>query len=82
MMRFQLANHGWPIAGGLLIPEGTILDRDDWSWNGAALTWPPPINAIALDQSAYDELLRHYPYFRIQSRPDAGINRHADPKPK
>jgi hypothetical protein len=80
-MRFMLGEP-WPCSGGaMLIPAGTILDSDDWSWNGVALTWPPPINAIALDQSAYDELLRHYPYNRIQARQDAGIDRHGDPKP-
>jgi hypothetical protein len=81
-MRFGLSGP-WPVQGGaMLIPAGTILDRDDWKFNGVALTWPPPMNAVAMDQDAYDALLKHYEYFRILTRPDAGINRHGDPKPK
>ena len=61
-MIFQLANHGWPIeGGGTLIPVGSLLDHADWQWNGAPLPWPPPVNAVALDQSAYDTLLQFHP---------------------
>jgi hypothetical protein len=76
-MRFQLTGD-WPCDGGAnLIPVGTILDRDRWG----SLPWPPPINAAALDQAAYDLLLQHYPYNRILTAGE-GIIRHGDPKPK
>ncbi len=78
MARYQLTGHGWPIEGGAkLVPVGTILDTEDWTWNGTTLPWPPPVNAMALDQESYDELARHYDYFRILTAGD--INRHADP---
>jgi hypothetical protein len=65
-MIFQLTGCGWPIEGGAkLVPVNTILDRASWQWNGVDLPWPPPINAVALDQAAYDELLLHYPANRI-----------------
>ena len=78
-MRFQLTNHGWPIRGGaVLIPTGTVLDRADWKYAGWDLPWPPPVNAIALDQEGYDEMLKHYERHRILTAGD--IERHADPK--
>jgi hypothetical protein len=80
-MKYQLVHHGWPIEGGAkLIPVGTVLDGDDWTWQGSTLPQPPPINCIALDQSAYDELLKHYPYYPhlILSGPDV-LRRHGDP---
>lgn len=77
-MIFQLTHHGWPIEGGAkLIPVGTLLDHADWQWNGTPLPWPPPINAIALDQAAYDTLLQFHPYYLILTANDA-IDRHGD----
>jgi len=77
MARYQLTG-AWPIEGGAkLVPVGTILDTEDWTWNGATLPWLPPVNAMALDQESYDELAGHYDYFRILTAGD--INRHADP---
>jgi hypothetical protein len=65
-MKFQLVNHGWPINGGaMLIPTGTMLDGLDWKWQGVALPMPPPVNAAAMDQEAYDELRKHDPANRI-----------------
>jgi len=78
MARFQLCQHAWPIEGGAkLVPVGTMLDRDDWQWNGSPLPWPPPVNAMALDQEAYDALLRHYLYWQVVSVD--GVRRHGDP---
>jgi hypothetical protein len=36
-----------------------------WVWNGFALPYPPPIEAVPLDQSGYDELRLYYPSYRI-----------------
>jgi hypothetical protein len=78
-MRFQLLGD-WPINGGAtLIPQGAMMDRADWKWNGFQLPWPPPINAMALDNEAYDELLKHYERHRIMSI--KGVSRHGDLKP-
>ncbi len=80
-MKFQLLAPGWPVKGGaVLVPAGTILDRADWQWLGIALPWPPPINAMALDQEAYDELLKHHwsDAHRLMTPAGGGINRHGD----
>jgi len=62
-MRFQLKNHGWPI-GDKLVPTGTILDlgnpASDWD-RLARDHMPPPLNAVALDQEAFDVMWRAYP---------------------
>jgi len=75
-MRFQLTQD-WPV-GALLVPARTILDQRNWRWTGVALPWPPPVTAMALDQEAYDELLKHHPHHLVQSVP--GIERHGDKK--
>jgi hypothetical protein len=82
-MRYQLANHGWPI-GATLIPTGTIIDSngtDEWSRLAAGRV--PPLNAEPQDQEAYDLMVLHHSSecHRIMTR-DPAINRHADPKPK
>ena len=77
MARYQLTG-AWPIEGGAkLVPVGTVLDTEEWTWNGVALPWPPPVNALALDQEAYDALLRHYLYWQLLSA--GGVQRHGDP---
>jgi hypothetical protein len=61
-MKYQLANHGWPI-GDKVIPVGTIIDdraEDDWSRLARGRTLP--MNAVPLDQEAADALIRAYPY--------------------
>jgi hypothetical protein len=80
--RFQLAGP-WPV-GQYAIPGGTVLERDNFTWNGIALPWPPPIDSIALNQSAYNDLIAAYPqhHHRIMTRHDAGIVRHGDPQQK
>jgi len=79
-MRYLLAGHGWPI-GQFLIPDGTVIDTDvDDDWSRLAAGRIPP-NAIPLDQSAYDEMAKHYPYWAIITR-DNTIKRHADPGSK
>jgi hypothetical protein len=60
-MIWQL-NGPWPICGGrILVPASAILDRASWVFNGIDLPYPPPIEAVALDQAAFDELLKFYP---------------------
>jgi len=79
-MRFQLGE-GWPIRGGsMVVPASTILDRKEWSFNGIALPWPPPLNVICLDQEAFDEMLKAYPLYRanILTRPFSDIQRSGD----
>jgi hypothetical protein len=61
MARYILTE-GW-FVGSFLIPAGTILDSSDWQWNQMPLPASLPISVAALDQDAYDELLRQYPYF-------------------
>jgi hypothetical protein len=79
-MRFQLAQHDWPCSA-VTVPVGTMLDKEDWTYAGAPLPWPPPVNALALDQEAYDFLLAIYPYYQVLSVPHSGdVVRHGDPK--
>jgi hypothetical protein len=60
MARYQLMQP-WPIAGGRqLIPTGTILDSDNWVWEGAPLPTSFPINVMCLDQAAADEWGNRY----------------------
>jgi hypothetical protein len=63
-MRFQLVGCGWSV-GAFLVPQGTILDSTNWTWHGMPLPSPPPVNAAAMDQEAFNELLKHYPANRI-----------------
>jgi hypothetical protein len=62
-MRWQLTQHGWPINGGAhYVPVGTII-TDDLMWGDSGIKFPVPlpINARALNQSAYDQLCKWYP---------------------
>jgi hypothetical protein len=76
-MIFQLAGHGWPLNGGAtLIPEGTRIDTSlpEWDWLKGQI---PPPNSQAIDQEAYDALVKYYPANIVLSGP--GIDRHGDP---
>ena len=78
-MRFQLSG-AWPV-GRWLLPAGTLLEADargEFFWNGFQLPKPMPVEAVCLDQRAYDEHLRPYPYHRILTAGE--IVRHGDPK--
>ena len=62
MARYQLIGTGWPTNGGaLVVPVGTILDSTKWTFLGTPLPSALPLNAIPLDQDAFDEMLRQYP---------------------
>jgi hypothetical protein len=50
----------WPATGSLTVPAGTIIDGDDPQWRGIPLPSMMPINAKALDQSAYEALADWY----------------------
>jgi hypothetical protein len=79
-MLFQIVSHDWP-CNAISVPVGTMLDKDDWTFAGTPLPWPPPVNACALDQEAYDFLLAIYPYYQVLSIPHAAVvRRHGDPK--
>ena len=58
-MKFVLLGD-WPVTSGLCIPAGTILDGENLQWNGMQLPTPLPMNAKALDQPAYDAMVRWY----------------------
>jgi len=62
LMRYRLSR-AWPLDGGrLLAPSGTVIDSnsdDDWSRCARGLT--PPWDVQALDDEAYQTLLRAYP---------------------
>lgn len=56
-MRWQLTGP-WPGPGGAFYEAGTVIDGEAPEWRGVVM----PLNAKALDQSAYDALVRwHYP---------------------
>jgi hypothetical protein len=61
-MKYQLANHGWPIADRL-IPVGTILDFSKPDDN-TRLAGGPPLNAVAMDQQCADVMFNAYPGHR------------------
>jgi hypothetical protein len=65
MSKVRISKSGWPVGNPLgLIPGGTVLDLDDFQYLNTALPWPPPRDAIALDQGAFDKLVEIYgPYF-------------------
>jgi hypothetical protein len=69
-MKYQITDYDWSVQDHMVpIPVGTIIDTDepDWAW---LRDHPPPINAIAMDQEAYDVLRRRYPYWYISSTPE------------
>jgi hypothetical protein len=79
LRHFQVFGGGWPIRGGsVVVPSGTFLSRDDWTYLGFELPWPPPENLIPLTQDAYNEMAKHHPYYRIITT-NRAIDRHADP---
>lgn len=62
-MMFQLMGP-WPVNGGALtVPAGTFIDGNDPQWCGMRLPSVMPIDAKALDQDAYNALLRWYSGF-------------------
>jgi len=78
MARFAVTGWGWPCQGGaLLIPPSTVLDTKAWSYNGFPLPMPPSPDLICLHQHAYDLMLEHHEYYKIQTAGD--IFRHGDP---
>ena len=64
-MRYRLSR-AWPLDHGRqLAPSGTVIDSnsdDDWSRLARRLT--PPWDAQALDDEAYQLMLRSYPGHR------------------
>jgi hypothetical protein len=59
-MMFQLTRD-WPTRGGALtVPAGTFIDGNNPQWRGTPLPSQMPIDAKALDQDAYNALLRWY----------------------
>ena len=66
-MKFQLAQHGWPINGGAwLIPVGTIFDLDKPAeqlndHERLALGKLPPMNAVPLDTDCAEAMAKGYP---------------------
>lgn len=64
-MKYQLAQHGWPI-GQFLIPVGTIIDltKDPEQmndWEKLAQGKLPPLNALALDDDCANAMEQGYP---------------------
>jgi len=84
-MKFLLMGD-WP-CGALAVPAGAVLNyvpadheigrQEGLNWEGNWLPLPAPVTCQALDQSAYDHLLEHYPYHVIASA--SGVVRHGDP---
>jgi hypothetical protein len=53
-LKYQIAGGGWPVNGGsLLLAPATIVDTSQPQWSFLAST-PPPIDAIALDQTTWN----------------------------
>jgi hypothetical protein len=69
-MRYQIKGQ-WPVDRTLLA-AGTIVDtgQDEWKW---LANTPPPPDAMALDQSAYNFMAEKYPNAGISSGP--GVDR-------
>ena len=65
LMRYRISR-AWPLDHGrLLAPSGTVIDSssdDEWSRYARGLT--PPWDAQALDDEAYQLMLRSYPDHR------------------
>jgi hypothetical protein len=52
-----------PVERGLCVPADTVLTSvsgEPPTWNGLTLSWPMPINAIALDNEAAQMMLEWY----------------------
>jgi hypothetical protein len=77
-MRYQLRMHGY-FFEQYLVPEGTIIDassNDQWSKMIVArnLHLHPPVNAVPLDQAAYDAMRQTFQSWQIVTT-DRNINR-------
>jgi len=73
-MKYQIVDYEWTVDHDLAaIPVGTIIDTDQPEWAWLALH-PPPINAMAIDQRAYDALRRRYPYWHIVRAPEIEVS--------
>jgi hypothetical protein len=64
-MKYQLAQHGWPI-GQWLIPVGTVIDHGKApeqmnDWEKLALGKLPPMNAVPLDTDCAEAMAKGYP---------------------
>jgi hypothetical protein len=60
-MKFRIAQSGWRL-GGALVPANTIIDaRAKDRWSQLAKGKPVPIDAVPLDQEAWETQLRLYP---------------------
>lgn len=74
-MRYQIGGGGWPI-GAVLIPAGTIISLDNKAehqlteWERLARGRIPPMDAIALDQEAWEAMAQSYEHHRIITGPD------------
>jgi hypothetical protein len=69
-MRYRISRPWALDHGRLLAPSGTVIDGnsdDDWSLYARGLT--PPWDAQALDDEAYQLMLRSYPAHRHLVRP-------------
>ena len=65
-MKFRLLEP-WPIKGGaMLVPPGTVLDTDEWSFNGVPLPKALPITAMPLDYQSHIEMRKWHPEHLIQ----------------
>jgi hypothetical protein len=64
-MKYRIEREAF-VVGGVLIPAGTIVDTDLARF-AFAKGKVPPLNAVALDQTAYDVMHRSYCGF---GRPD------------
>jgi hypothetical protein len=67
-MKWQLSGI-WPVDRGLCVPGDTVLTSvsgEPPTWNGLTLSWPMPLNAIALDDEAAQMMLQWWPEQRHQ----------------
>jgi hypothetical protein len=69
-MKYLIVDYEWPVEHHLApIPVGTVIDTDQPERAWLAFR-PPPINAMAMDQHAYDVLRIRYPYWHTLSAPE------------
>jgi hypothetical protein len=75
MSKIQLMQD-WPAIHHLApIPAGTVLDLEQWQWQGFLLPPFPPVTALALSQKAHDELCRWHSRYKVLSEPESPIAR-------
>jgi hypothetical protein len=58
---YQVIDHGWPIQDGFMVPVGTLLRRDDWTYLGVPLPETLPSCLMPLHQEAYLEMIKTHP---------------------